>query len=257
VTVAGLVGLWRARRRRGAELLLVAAAYFTVASIAVIAVPRLRVPLDLAAAIGAGLLVAQLMRPGALEATTPNRVGSGTSSRRTRILVTLGVIVALIVATAGVALARNRVGDNARSQLRQSLDGDGRAVRRLAAFDAVSLVGGSTSPPSQADFKHAKTVADRLWLLSPRLSGGLRGDGRDAARALDEAIFELKVLELVTSGNRTPSPAEGLDASRAAYDTRIRATNARLPDWNTISANTAMRRAAQDVARLEQRLSRT
>jgi 4-amino-4-deoxy-L-arabinose transferase-like glycosyltransferase len=54
VTVAGIVGLWRARPRRGAELLLVQAAYFTVASIVIVAVPRLRAPLDLAAASAAG-----------------------------------------------------------------------------------------------------------------------------------------------------------------------------------------------------------
>ena len=41
VTVAGIVGLVRARRRRGAELLLLEGAYFTVVSVAVIAVPRL------------------------------------------------------------------------------------------------------------------------------------------------------------------------------------------------------------------------
>ena len=47
VTGAGLVGLWRARRRPGAEPLLVQAAYFTVACLATIAVPRLRALSDL------------------------------------------------------------------------------------------------------------------------------------------------------------------------------------------------------------------
>src|SRR5205823_6317208 len=53
VTAPGLVGLWRVRHRRGAELLLLQAGYFTAASLATIAVPRLRAPFDLAAAIGA------------------------------------------------------------------------------------------------------------------------------------------------------------------------------------------------------------
>jgi hypothetical protein len=102
-------------------------------------------------------------------------------------------------------------------------------------------------------------VADRLWLLSPRLSGGSRTDARDAARALDTAIFQLKVVDLATAGQRTPSSGAGtaaaLDAAGATYEARIRPTNARLPDWATISANTAMRRAARDLERLERRLS--
>jgi hypothetical protein len=180
---------------------------------------------------------------------------------RTRLLVTAGIIVVVIVAAGSSALARNRVETNARSQLHRTLDDDGQAVDRLARFDAATLIDATVAPPSETEFKQAQTVADRLWLLSPRLSGGLRGDGRDAARALDEAIFELKVLVLVTSGNRAPSstppPAQALDASRAAYDTRVRPTNTRLPDWGTIAANSTMRRVARDLERLDRRVDRS
>ena len=101
-------------------------------------------------------------------------------------------------------------------------------------------------------------MADRLWLLSPRLAGDLRGETRHAARALDEALFELKVLDLVTSGNRKPGtpPAAALDASRATYESEARPANKRLPDWDVISANPAMRRAARQLDRLEHRLGR-
>lgn len=263
VTVAGIVGLVRARRRRGAELLLLEGAYFTVVSVAVIAVPRLRAPLDLAAAIGVGLLAAELIARRAPEAREPEPAVEDAPkpvtprwSRRARILVTLATVVAVVVAAGGVAFARNRVEANAHSQLEQRLARDRPAVHRLAAVDADSLVGGGASP-SKADYKQAGAVADRLWLLSPRLAGGLRSETRDAARTLDEALFELKVLDLVTSGNRNPAtpPAAALDASRATYDAEARPANPRLPDWNTISTNPAMRRAARQLDRLEKRLN--
>ena len=265
VTVAGLVGLWRARRRRGAELLLLEGAYFTVVTVAVIAVPRLRAPLDLAAAIGVGLLVAEVISRRAPEAREPAPVAGDADatpaaprwSRRARILVALATVVGVVVAAGGVALARNRVEANAQSQLEQKLVRDGSAVPRLAAIDAGSLVSGG-AVPSKTDYKHAESLADGLWLLSPRLSGELRPETRDAARTLDEGLFELKVLDLVTSGNRNPgtAPSEALDASRATYETEARPANKRLPDWDVISANPAMRRAARDLDRLEERLGR-
>jgi hypothetical protein len=264
VTVAGIVGLVRARRRRGAELLLLQGAYFTVASLAVIAGPRLRAPLDLAAAIGVGLLVAELIgrrapkeREAELAADDAPGPAAPRRSRRTRILVALGTVIGVVVAAGGVAVARSRVETNARSQLEQNLVRDRPVVQRLAAVDADSLVSGGAAP-SKADDAQAQAVADRLWLLSPRLAGAQRTETRDAARALDEALFELKVLDLVTSGNRDPGtpPEVALDASRATYESRARPANPRLPDWDTFRTNPAMRRAARELDRLEQRFVR-
>ena len=147
-----------------------------------------------------------------------------------------------MLAAGGVAFARDRVEDNARSQLERTIDRDGPAVQRLAALDADALVGGAPAPTS-AEYREAEDVADRLWLLSPRLGGAARTQARDAARTLDEAVFELKVLDLVTSGNRNPgmSPAAAIDASRVTYETEARPSNRRLPDWDTISTNSEMR----------------
>ncbi len=159
----------------------------------------------------------------------------------------------LVVAAGGVAFARNRVEANAQSQLEQKLDRDRArraAPRRRSTPTASSAAARS---PSKTDYKQAEAIADRLWLLSPRLAGDLRGETRDAARTLDEAVFELKVLDLVTSGNRNPgtAPAAALDASRATYESEARPVNKRLPDWDVISANPAMRRAARELDRLE------
>jgi hypothetical protein len=260
VTAAGLVGLWRCRRRRGAELLLLQAAYFTVASLATISVPRLRLPLDLAAAIGAGLLVAQLTGGRAPEGETSFSAPTGAVrrwSRRTRVLVAVAVVAGVVVAAGGAAFARARVEDDAQSQLQRQIARAEPAVQRLTAVDADGLVAG-TAAASKADFKQAEALADRLWLLSPRFTGALRSDARHTARVLDEAIFELKVLDLVTGGNRNPEtpPAVALDASRTTYETEARPSNDRLPDWDTISVNPAMRRAAQDLDRLEDDLRR-
>jgi hypothetical protein len=267
VTVAGIIGLVRTRRRRGAELLLLEGAYFTVVSVAVIAVPRLRAPLDLAAAIGVGLLVAELISRRAQAPEARERESTADDaptpsaprwSRRARILVTLATVVGVVAAAGGVAFARNRVEANAQSQLEQKLVRNGPAVQRLAAVDAGSLVTGGPAP-SKTDYAQAQAVADRLWLLSPRLAGGLRSETRDSARTLDDALLELKVLDLVTSGNRDPAtpPATALEASRATYDAEARPANPRLPHWDTISTNPAMRRAARDLERLEERLGRT
>lgn len=263
VTVGGIVGLVRARRRRGAELLLLEGAYFTVASIAVIAVPRLRAPLDLAAAIGVGLLAAELVGRRASESPEPSagaivpKPAAPHWSRRARILVTLATVVGVVVAAGGVAFARNRVETNAQSQLEQKLDRDEPAVQRLAAIDADSLVSGGAMP-AKADYRQAEAVADRLWLLSPRLAGALRSETLDAARTLDEALFELKVLDLVTSGNRAAGTASAaaLDASRATYESQARPANDRLPDWDTVSTNPVMRRVARQLDRIQERLGR-
>lgn len=262
VTAAGLVGLWRFRRRRGAELLLLQAAYFVVASLVTVAVPRLRAPLDLATAIGAGLLVAHVLgrrragdaaAPGPETEPAPAETGVGAArwGRRTRVLVALAVVGGLVAAAGGVAFARNRVEDNARTQLEEKIARYGPAVRRLAAVDADGLVRDGPAPTT-TEYQRAQTLADRLWLLSPRLAGAVRSESRRAAHTLDEALFELKVLDLVTSGNRDPAtpPAVALDASRATYDTEARPTNRRLPDWDSIRTNPEMRRAAREVDRL-------
>ena len=253
VTVSGVVGLWRARRRRGAELLLLEAAYFTVASIVIIAVPRLRAPLDLAAAIGVGLLVAQLLpRQGpddAPDESGPTPPRHAAWSRRTKVLAAVAVIAGLVVAARGVAFARNRVEDNAESQLRRALARDEPAVERLARLDAATLAAGSTAA-SRADFDDAQALADRLWLLSPRLSGTLRNEGRAAARTLDEGLLDVHVLALVTAGDRD------LTSARATYETRLRPADDRLPGWDALAANTGMRRAGRDIEGLERALGR-
>jgi hypothetical protein len=247
VTIAGVVGLWRLRRRRGAELLLLVAAYLTVASLAAVAAPRLRGPLDLVAAIGVGLLLADLTGRREPEATAPPP-REQRWSRRTRVLVAIGVIGAVVVGAATIGFARNRVQDDARSQLRRTLERDGPAVDRLAVGDASGRIAGSTPPPAEVDFARGERTADRLWLLSPRFSGGLRRDTRDAARTLDEALLERRILELVIAG------APDLDNARTTYETRVRATNRRLPGWSTIAANTTMRQAMADLDRLEHEL---
>lgn len=60
-TVAGLVGLWVTRHRRGVGLLALVGAYFTATSLVFLAAPRLRAPFDLVCCLGAGLLVAAVV----------------------------------------------------------------------------------------------------------------------------------------------------------------------------------------------------
>lgn len=138
--------------------------------------------------------------------------------------------------------------DDARSQLRHTLEHDGPVVERLAAVDAAGRISGAIPAPGEGDLARADRVADRLWLLSPRFSGGLRSETRDAARTLDEALLETRILGLVTAG------APDLDAARVTYETRVRPTNRRLPDWSALAVNTTMQRATLDLERLERDL---
>src|SRR5262249_30601662 len=155
------------------------------------------------------------------------------------------------------AFARDRVDGNARSQLEETISRDVPAVRRLAGVDAHGLVAGGPAP-APADYWRAARLADRLWLLSPRLAGGARSRALDAARTPDEALFELRVLGVARGATRAPPtpPATALDASRATYESAARPDHPRLPDWDTISKNPAMRRAAHELAVLRTTLAR-
>jgi hypothetical protein len=66
------------------------------------------------------------------------------------------------------------------------------------------------------------------------------------------------VLARATDGQRDPSSgaatAGAVDAAGAAYEARIRPTNARLPDWNTLSAQHRDAASRRDLARLDRRL---
>jgi 4-amino-4-deoxy-L-arabinose transferase-like glycosyltransferase len=56
-TAFGIVGLWRLRRERALQALLLMAGYFAVACLFTVAAPRLRAPLDVACCIGVAALV--------------------------------------------------------------------------------------------------------------------------------------------------------------------------------------------------------
>ncbi len=181
VTVAGGIGLWRARRRRGAELLLLEAAYFTVASLATIAVPRLRAPLDLAAAIGAGLLVAELIGRRSPETETPSRhTERPHPPRRTKVVLAIALVVGVLVAAGGVAFARNQVEDNAESQLRRTLDRDGPPIEHLARLDAATLAAGKRSADETRRRRRASPRRPALAAVAASLLGV--GERRAAPR---------------------------------------------------------------------------
>lgn len=60
ITICGLVGFWFERRRRGIILLALIASYFTIASLLVVAPPRLRAPFDLICCLTAAFTVQRL-----------------------------------------------------------------------------------------------------------------------------------------------------------------------------------------------------
>jgi hypothetical protein len=217
VTVAGLVGLWRVRRRRGAELLLLQAGYFTAASLLTIGVPRLRVPLDLATAIGAGVLVAQRRvggrpRNSPLPAppsrlpleprADPGRAGDrGGRGRRQ-----------------GSGVRANRVEANARSQLERG--SSIATARRARLARSTPTARGWRTPPSKADSAGAGGGGPALAPVAA-LAGDLRTETRDTATSTKRSSSSR--CSTSTSGNETrerrPPP---LGASRTTYETEAR-----------------------------------
>lgn len=73
VAVLGVAGLVVARRRRLALLVALVGVYFTLASMAFVSPPRLRSPVDLAFAVGVGLLVDEVARRRRAARTAPER----------------------------------------------------------------------------------------------------------------------------------------------------------------------------------------
>jgi len=250
VTLAGVWGLWLARRRRVTVLLLLIAGYFTLVSLASVAVPRLRAPFDLVMAIGAGVTVASLLGRS-LEESPPEDDGRGSTAPRSRALITLALVSVLMIG-AGIVWRNHVVSDTAR-HVHTAIAGGRDAVDDVQRAFPLDVSSGLPTLPQPQSVDRAEKLVAELQAASPKL-GSARVRTVAAAVDLRSALRSLKALELLSAreafdaaDQRRPPDAERV---MAGYDAARRANPSLIP-WDDVIEGATLVRARDELARLE------
>ena len=250
VTIAGLFALMRARRSAAAQLLGLAAGYFTAVSLATIAVPRLRSVFDACMAVGAGVALAWLIdrKPVVNDRTPTARSLHGLRS------VCAVIVVAVIVATAALVW-RADTHRHARRDVAAALARDAPAISALNAQYRASS--SANQPPQllQADLARVRDLMTVLGDRAPQVASNLRAPVVDALRAVRVASHESDVIALLSAGeylgaaaqHRTPS----VDPVRTRYEREIRPSDPTLEPWGTVTSGRSLLRAQSAVEALD------
>jgi 4-amino-4-deoxy-L-arabinose transferase-like glycosyltransferase len=251
ITAAGLLALVRARRAAAAQLLALAAAYFTVVSLVSVAVPRLRSIFDGCVAIGAGITLAWAIDRRTRTNERPPSIRPLRVVRSTIILVLLAVVVA---STALVWRARTQ--QHARRAVEAAITRDASAIDALAGQYRAAR--SASEPPRLLDRDLAR-IHDLMTVLgqrAPQVKTHLRPSVADALRPIRIASHEADVISLLSIGeylgagarHRTPS----LDAVRTRYEREIRPGDPTLESWDRVMSGRTLRRARAAVDELRQ-----
>jgi 4-amino-4-deoxy-L-arabinose transferase-like glycosyltransferase len=249
VTAAGIVALALARRNAAAQLLLLAAAYFSLVCLVSISVPRLRSAFDGCTAVGAGVALAWLL-------DRKIRVDvEALPVRAVRAVPSAVVLGGLLVAIAAAGL-----GWRASTQ-----DRAGRAVRAAGARDASALDALATdyraaqtanAPPrfAAADLDRARDLMTVLGQRAPQVESGLRSRVGDALRAARVASHQTDVVALLSAAEVIRAASEerapSLDRVRTRYEREVLPGDPTLEDWDVVMSGTALERAQRAAAAL-------
>jgi hypothetical protein len=261
VTVAGVAGFVIFRRREAAQLLLITGGYFTVVTIAVIAPPRVRAPVDAVLCISAGVLLAKWtarFHVPAAETRLPNDAVAGTVERapravdrhRHRSVVALAILlVAGLVG--GTLVARRLVQDDAVEETRQTLARDGDAIAEIAG--QYPLAASSDQPefnPGLAP-ERSQRLEDDLWVLYPQLPSDLGDTAHSAARTLQETNLRVNGLIIFILAEQLDADEDGREWSikrvRRRYESEIRPRDSRYPPWPEFISGASAREATRLV----------
>lgn len=242
VTGAGVVALANARRSATAQLLSLAALYFSIVCILSLAVPRLRSVCDACIAVGAGIALAWLIDQAISVKEPPPTVRQ---LRALRSAVTLGVISVTI---AGSALLW-QADTHRRAR---------RAVETAAARDAPALralvseyrAGRTSSEPLRLLRRDLDRAHDLLAVLdsrAPQVPANVRPHVAEALRALRVGSHEADIISLLSAAeyinshasNRPPS----FDRVRNRYEHENRAQDPTLEPWDAVVSGAALERA--------------
>jgi 4-amino-4-deoxy-L-arabinose transferase-like glycosyltransferase len=250
VTVAGLFALVRARRAAAAQLLALAAAYFTVVCLFSISVPRLRSVFDGCVAVGAGITLGWVIgRNRAVDDRPPKvrplrAVPSG---------IILGV-VAVVVATTAFAWR-----SDTHRQARRSVE---TAVERdTSAIDALIRqyhAGRSASEPPRLVQKDLDRIQDLTTVLgnrAPQVATALRAKVAGGLRAIRIASHEANVISLLSAAEYIDAAAEHRPASRDAvrtrYEREIRSGDPTLEPWEVVLSGRSLVHARSALRALD------
>jgi 4-amino-4-deoxy-L-arabinose transferase-like glycosyltransferase len=248
VTVAGIVALALARKNAGAQLLLLAAGYFSLVSLVSISVPRLRSIFDGCVALGAGVALAWLIdRKVTVDRSPPAR-------RPLRVVPSVIALaaVAVVIAAAGFLWRSN-------TQTRAA-----RAVHAAAARDAGSLgVLASAARTArhdqlprfeETDLEQARDLTATLGQRAPQVASKLKPRVVDALRATRVASHETDVIALLSAAEEIRADADhrqaSVDAVRERYERDIRPSDSTLEGWDVVMSGGSLERAQRAVAAL-------
>jgi 4-amino-4-deoxy-L-arabinose transferase-like glycosyltransferase len=242
VTGAGIVALIYARRSATAQLLTIAALYFSIVCVLSLAVPRLRSVFDACVAVAAGIALSWLLDKAVSINSSPPTVRR---LRPLRSAVALGVISLIIAASA--------LTWRAETHLRAR-----RAVETAAALDVPALsalvdqyhAGPSAKEPPRLLPRDLDRARGLLAVLDNRVAQvprNLRPHVAEALRALRIASHEADVTSLLSAAEYLDSEAgnrrASLDRVRYRYEHENRAQDPSLETWDAVISGTALTRA--------------
>jgi hypothetical protein len=250
VTIAGLFALIRARRSAAAQLLGLAAAYFTAVSLATIAVPRLRSVFDACMAVGAGLALAWVIDR---KLVVIDRPPARRPLHALRSLCAV-VLVAAVVAAAALVWQAN-THRHARRDVAAAVATDGPAIGALRAQYRASR--SANEPPQllKADLNRLRDLMTVLGDRAPQVASNLRAPVADALRAVRVASHESDVIALLSAGEYLGAAAKhrapSVDPVRTRYEREIRPGDPSLEPWDTVTTGRSLQRAQAEVGALD------
>jgi hypothetical protein len=229
VTAVGLGALVFARRSAPAQLLLIVAGYFTVASLVSVAAPRLRAPLDAAAAIGCGVAIAWLLERRTLVSVTNPPL------RPARLLLVLGACAGLLVMLSIVGvLWRDHARHDARAAVLAAISRDGTVdSMRFDSSEARNRL----PVISRADVSRLRDLSTQLLDAEPKLTGRIRDEVRTSGVATRTALRAVDALGLLSAAEAIEADRTGQPASlahvRLRYDD-VRQHDPSFPSWSAV-----------------------
>jgi hypothetical protein len=253
VSLAGAAGLWRAHRSAVSQLLAVSAAYFTAVSLVSVSVPRLRAPVDLALAIGAGVLAATWRSPSAVRSgvPAPRPVPLGRTAA--------GAIVAVVACAVGGLVWRDRAVDSAEREIAAALRRDGGAAGGLLDEYPLDPRGAPPELPGE-ERRRLERLLVGIGGRAPQVPGDLRPAVDTAVRSLRGAARELDIVSLLSYGEVVEAERDRRRASIAnvqrRYEHEVAPGDPTLRPWAEVARGERLTEARRALDALERTLRR-
>ena len=250
VTAAGLFGLWRARRSAAGQLLALAAAYFSLVSIASVAVPRLRSLFDACMAIGAGVALAWLIDRRTEIPERPPVVRPVLALRSAAVV----GLIALVVGVSGLVW-RADTRSRARQAVADAVTQDADSLNALTQQYRASRSSGEPPRLRKEDVDRVRHLMDVLGERAPQVAPSLMTPVANALRTVRVASHEADVVSLLSAAELIDADAHHRAPSvlrvRARYESQVRASDPTLESWSDVTSAASLVRARAAVERVQ------